>query len=188
MKVILGLGNPGLRYRYSRHNLGFAVIEKLAKKQKIRISQKGFKCLLGQGQIQGQPVVLLKSLTFMNLSGQAARAIVKQKRIKPADLLVIVDDINLPLGKIRIRSGGSDGGHLGLRSIIEALGSKNFVRLRIGIGAPTLKAENKKLTQHVLGRFNKKETKVINQAVPEAASACVLWATEGIQVAMNKFN
>jgi len=188
VKAILGLGNPGLRYRFSRHNLGFAVVEKLAKKHKIKINRNGFSCLFGQGRIRGQTVVLVKPLTFMNLSGRSAVEIVKQKRIKLADLLVIADDINLPLGKIRIRPSGTDGGHKGLRSIIETLSSKDFARLRVGVGEPGAKRKERELTRHVLGRFNKKETKIINEAREEAVVASVVWITEGMQAAMNRFN
>lgn len=185
MKVILGLGNPGLKFKFSRHNLGFLVVEKLAKSQKIEINQRGFSCLFGQGKLEANDLFLAKPLTFMNLSGQAASSIVKKKKIDLADLLVVVDDVNLPVGRIRIRPGGSDGGHRGLRSIIEALGTQEFPRLRIGAGAQPGKA---RLSAHVLSRFNKSQTKIINEALEKACECSIIWTKEGIQAAMNRFN
>jgi len=188
VKIIIGLGNPGLRFKFSRHNLGFLVVEKLAKSNSIKINQKTLNCLLGKGRIEHQQVFLAKPLTFMNLSGEAVAQIVKRKKTNLEDLLIICDDVNLPLGKIRIRVEGTDGGHKGLRSIIERLGSKDFARLRVGVGAPEFKAESGKLTGHVLGRFNKKEIKIVNAAEKIAAAACVVWAKDGIAKAMNQFN
>lgn len=184
MKAIIGLGNPGLRFTSSRHNLGFLVIERLAKINRIRISKKVFNCLLGKGVIENQEVLLGVPLTFMNLSGKAVASIVRQKRINLTDLLVICDDVNLPIGRIRIRAKGSEGGHRGLGSIIEILGSENFPRLRVGIGMPAVKA----LKQYVLGRLTKKEARIIKQAVEEAAACCKVWINEGVSSAMNRFN
>ncbi len=199
MKAILGLGNPGLIYRFSRHNLGFLVVEKLARAKKIRLVKRAFNCLLGQGAFENQQVLLAKPLTFVNVSGQAALLIVKRKKIHLKDLLIICDDVNLPLGKIRIGTSGSDGGHKGLRSIIEALDSRDFSRLRIGIGRPARpefsqaggpegKAEGDKLSRHVLGKFYRREIKIINEAIEKAAAASEVWTKEGIAAAMNKFN
>lgn len=188
MKVILGLGNPGLRYKLSRHNLGALVVEKLARIKKIRLNQKAFNCLLGKGKIENQPLLLGLPLTFMNLSGTAAAAIVRRSKIELSDLLVVCDDVNLPLGKLRLRPNGSSGGHKGLTSIIEALGSQDFPRLKIGVGRPRASTTDAALTGHVLGRFNKRETKVVNQAIGQAVQACCLWSEEGIAQAMNKFN
>ena len=183
MKVILGLGNPGLRFRFSRHNLGFLVVEKLAKAKKVKITQQ---------------LLLVKSSTFVNLSGQAAAKIVKQTKIQLKDLLVICDDINLPLGKIRIKPRGSEGGHKGLCSIIKALGTGDFPRLRIGVGTPQKRAEEGRLrsckqergilSKYVLGCFNRKEIKIINEAVEETVRCCQVWAEEDIATAMNRFN
>lgn len=134
-----------------------------------------------------QQVLLVKPLTFVNLSGHSARSIVRRNKIQLEDLLVVCDDVNLPLGKIRIRPSGSDGGHKGLRSIIEALQSESFPRLRIGVGAP-IRAEEDTLKEHVLGNFDKKEIKVIGEAIETAAACCSVWAEEGIAAAMNRFN
>ncbi len=188
MKVILGLGNPGLNFRFSRHNLGFLVIERLARRHKIKIKQKLFNCLLGKGWIGNQEVSLAEPLTFMNLSGEVVALIVKRQKIRLADLLVVCDDVNLPLGKIRIRPKGSAGGHKGLSSIIAALGTTAFPRLRIGVGRPAAGAGKSKLSKYVLGRFNKQEIKTIKETVEEAASASAVWAEQGITPAMNQFN
>ncbi len=184
MKVILGLGNPGLRYRLSRHNLGFLVVKTLARANRIRIRQRAFNCLLGKGTIENQEVVLGLPLTFMNLSGEAACAIAKHERVNPEDLLIVCDDVNLPLGKMRIRPKGSDGGHKGLRSIIEALGNCEFPRLRIGVAKPG----QDNLTRYVLGRFNKRESKVINETIEEATRAIEVWLKAGVKTAMDQFN
>ncbi|MBN2096980.1 MAG: aminoacyl-tRNA hydrolase [Candidatus Omnitrophica bacterium] len=184
MKAIIGLGNFGLRYRDTRHNLGFLVIERLAKKHRIKIKQKLFHCLLGVGLLEEELVLLAQPQTFVNLSGQAAREIVKQKKIALPDLLVVCDDINLPLGKIRLKADGSDGGHKGLRSIITALGKSAFARLRIGIG----RKKQGGLSKFVLARFPKAENKIINQAQEQAVACIEDWVALGINAAMNKFN
>ncbi len=188
MKVILGLGNPGIGYRFSRHNLGFLVVKSLARAESIKIKQRAFNCLLGKGRIENQEVLLGFPLTFMNLSGEAVALIVKQKKIKLTDLLIVSDDVNLPLGKIRIRAKGSDGGHKGLRSIIGRLQTEDFPRLRIGVSTPRVNAKRGKLTRHVLGRFNKREIKIINKAIELAASASVVWVKAGVATAMDRFN
>lgn len=188
MKVIVGLGNPGLRFKYSRHNLGFWVVEYLAQTRDIEINQKGFKSLIGQGVLAGEKVLLVKPLTFMNLSAEAVGPLVRQKKIELSELLVVCDDVNLPLGKIRLRAKGSDGGHKGLRSIINGLASSDFARLRIGVGAEHLKTAKPDLTEHVLGKFNKQEVKTIKAAAEEAAAVCLTWIKDGIGAAMNKFN
>jgi PTH1 family peptidyl-tRNA hydrolase len=188
VKVIIGLGNPGLRFRRSRHNLGFLVVEKLARLHRIKITQKNYNCVYGQGWIGNQYVFLAKPLTFVNLSGQAVISIIKKQKIHEEDLLVICDDINLSLGKIRIRATGSDGGHKGLRSIIETLKTKEIPRLRIGVGTAQIETRRIKLSKYVLAGFNRKEIKIIDQAIEEAAACCEIWIKEGIVLAMNKVN
>ena len=182
------MGNPGPEYEFSRHNLGFAVVEKLARANKIRLAKKVFNCLLGQGALGNRQVLLAEPLTFVNLSGQAALEIVKRGKIQPRELLVICDDVNLSLGKIRIRAGGSAGGHNGLRSIIEALERRDFPRLRIGVGRPKEKAEKDRLSRHVLGRFGREEMKTVSEAVEKAQAASELWVKKGSAAAMNQFN
>ena len=184
MKIILGLGNPGLRFRASRHNLGFLTVEALAGAHRIKIKQRRDRCLLGKGKIATEEVILGFPLTLMNLSGEAVAVLVKQNEVELKDLLIVCDDIDLGLGKIRMRSKGTAGGHNGLKYIIELLGSDNFPRLRIGVGRP----KTAKLTGHVLGRFNKQERKVIDEKLQEAVSSLEIWIKEGIQAAMNEFN
>ncbi len=188
MKVILGLGNPGLKFRFSRHNLGFLAVEKLAQVNGIKLGQKRLNCLLGEGRLKGQKVLLVEPLTFVNLSGEAVSLIIKRRKMQLKELLVVCDDVNLPLGKIRLRAGGSHGGHNGLRSIIEALDNQDFPRLRIGVGRPQHQARRSKLTQHVLGRFSRSEIKAVNAVLEEALSCIQVWLQAGIARAMNKFN
>ena len=188
MKVIVGLGNSGLRFEFSRHNLGFLVVEKLAQAKNIRITKRAYECLFGEGIIESQEVLIAKPLTFVNLSGVAASAIFRQRKIHLEDLLIVCDDINLPLGKIRIRPKGSDGGHKGLRSIITALGSSGFARLRVGISTPKPRSGKYQLSKFVLQKFSKREVKIIDNAIEEAVDCCKVWATEGIESAMNRFN
>jgi PTH1 family peptidyl-tRNA hydrolase len=188
VKAIIGLGNPGLRYKSTRHNVGFLVVRRLARANRIRIQKRVFNLSFGKGTIGKQGILLGLPLTFMNLSGEAVASVVKRHKIELKDLLVICDDINLPLGKIRIRPKGTDGGHKGLRSIIQKLGSEDFSRLRIGIGFPQEEVKECGLRKYVLARFNKKETKIVEQVVEEAVQASQVWAKEGIATCMNKFN
>jgi len=183
LKIILGIGNPGLRYKFSRHNLGFLVVEALAKENKIKLTRKNYNYLFGQASVDKQRLVLVKPLSFVNRSGEAAALIIKQKKIDLKDLLIVCDDINLPLGKIRIRGTGSEGGHNGLRSIIQSLGSKDFPRLRIGVDRAGVE-----LSRHVLGRFKRAETKIITEAIERSADCCRVWLSDGIAVAMDRFN
>ncbi|MFH1046372.1 MAG: aminoacyl-tRNA hydrolase [Candidatus Omnitrophota bacterium] len=188
MKIVVGLGNPGITYSATRHNVGFALIKYLARTEKIKLREKAFHCLLGRGTIGQVQVILALPLTFMNLSGQALAALAKRYNIALTDVLVVCDDAALPLGAMRIRPSGSDGGHKGLRSIIEELGSSDFARLRIGIGQPPTDAHQKPLTEFVLGKFSKKETPVIEKTIKDAAEAILLWIKEGAAPVMNRFN
>lgn len=187
MKVILGLGNPGLRYRDNRHNLGYRVVEKLAQENKIKIAHRHGRFIAGEGLFGNEQVLLAKPLTYMNLSGEAALAIVKQQQAACKDMLVVCDDVNLPLGKMRIKARGRSGGHNGLRSIINALHTEEFPRLRIGIGMPA-ESGGENLSAHVLAKFNKNELKLVKEAVAEGAHCCQIWLEEGIEPAMNYFN
>lgn len=186
MKVILGLGNPGRRFRFNRHNLGFLAVEQLGKLLKIEINQRASTCLLGKGRIGHQRLLLGLPLTFMNLSGTAAASLLKQAKIQLKDLLIICDDVNLSVGRMRLRPGGSAGGHKGLASIIAALASEKFPRLRIGAGRP--QKSRGALSQHVLSGFNKKEIKLISKVIDRAVDCAQVWTKEGITKAMNKFN
>ena len=183
MKLIVGLGNPGREYQGTRHNVGFAAIDVLARRHGIHVRSRRNKALVGEGVIGGSEVVLAKPLTFMNLSGQAVGGLVRRYRLDFSDITVICDDVNLPLGRLRVRAGGSAGGHKGLRSIIHSLGAEEFARIRIGIGSPA-----GDMVDHVLSRFRKVERRIASEAVGKAADAAEAILTAGIEQAMNQFN
>ncbi len=185
MKVIIGLGNPGRSYSKTRHNLGFMVIDKLASECGIKLNRKGFYSIWSEGLIVGEKVILAKPQTFMNLSGKAVRSILKNLRAETSDLLIISDDMDIGLGKIKIRQKGSSGGHKGIKSVIDAIGTDRFIRLRIGIGKP----ENKEETEsYVLRSFKKTEIPSATESVHMAAEATVTIIKDGVTAAMNRFN
>jgi PTH1 family peptidyl-tRNA hydrolase len=184
VKIIVGLGNPGERYANTRHNAGWEVVDELAQRHRIALTTAKFEGLFGSGRIGEQAVALLKPLTFMNDSGWAVQAARSFYDCPQDELLVVCDDINLPLGRLRVRRSGSAGGHRGLLSIEEQLGSQAYPRLRIGIGrgeAPDQKA-------HVLSRFTKEQEETIVAAIRRAADAVERWLTHGIETCMNEFN
>lgn len=185
MKLIVGLGNPGARYLFSRHNYGFMVLEKLAGDFDIPVGMSKFNSLYGKGLIKGIPVVMAKPQTFMNLSGEAVERFLHFFKIDPGDLIVIHDDLDLPFGHMRIKRGGGDGGHRGIRSIIEHIDSPDFVRIRMGIGKPPVReaAEG-----YVLERFAEGEMKQLPEFVTRGSQAVVEVVSSGTQVAMNTFN
>lgn len=185
MKLITGLGNPQEQYQLTKHNIGYQVIERIAQHNQIIIGRKKCNSILGEGIIGTKKVILAKPLTYMNLSGKAVRSVVNWGKINLKDLIVICDDVNLGFGTIRIRSKGSDGGHKGLRSIIDFLNSQDFPRLRIGVGSSR---KIKDMTSYVLRPFSKRHTKIINESVDTAAEAAEVWVRDGIVAAMNRFN
>ena len=190
MKLIVGLGNPGFKYRHTRHNIGFMVLDKLASDFRIKIKKHAFDSILGAGKIKGQDVVLAKPLTYMNLSGRAVAAIIEDKGISAEDLLVIMDDIDLPLGKIRVRPKGSSGGHKGVSSIIKELGTRDFPRLRIGIAGEEEKRAQRAsiLSDYVLRPFRGKEKKALSGLISRCADCALAWIEHGTDTAMNRFN
>lgn len=193
MKLIAGLGNPGFLYARNRHNIGFMCIRHFARTQGIRFDRKQGHARTGLGKIAGNRVVLARPQTFMNSSGESVSQLSKRFNITPADLIVIHDDLDLPLGKIRIRLGGSSGGHKGLDSIITHLGSEDFYRLRVGIGrpdTPEVSAADKEaaVIDYVLSDFTPEEKGIITRVIPKVSQAIVCLLTEGLTVAMNKFN
>jgi PTH1 family peptidyl-tRNA hydrolase len=185
MKLIIGLGNPGLKYTNTRHNVGFKVINKLAKLAKIKIRDRKYKSKIGEGKISGNEVILAKPMTYVNLSGEAVELLVKNFQVPLTELLVVYDDINLELGKIRIRKKGSAGGHNGMKSIIEKLNSQEFIRIRIGIGSPPHDVE---FRDYVLSNFTEEEEEIIESTIEKAAQAVICIVEKGIDVAMNKYN
>ena len=185
MKMIVGLGNPGMKYAGSRHNLGFSVAAELADRHNIRINTVRLKGLCGSGVIAGQKVLLVQPQTYMNNSGECVKPLADYYRVPPEDVLVIYDDIALDVGRIRIRAKGSAGGHNGMKSLIRYLGSEEFPRIRVGVGA---KPPQMDLADYVLGHFPKEELPVIREAVQRAADAAELWISQGVETAMNRFN
>ena len=185
MKFIVGLGNPGRAYRYTKHNVGFRALEELAKENNIKIRTKRYGSLLGKGKIAGEDVVLLMPVTYMNLSGKAVEEAVEEEGIKLDDLLIICDDINLRLGTIRMRIKGSAGGHKGLVSIIEGVGTGGFARIRIGIATDFIRGD---ITKYVLSPFKKKDLKKIKAVTGHIIDAVYLWVKFGPEAAMNKYN
>jgi len=184
LKLIVGLGNPGPSYARNRHNVGHQCLERLARQNEMSFGRMMFKAMIASGSIGGTRVLLAKPLTFMNLSGQSVRPLMRWYRASLSDLLVIYDDLDLPLGKIRLRQKGSSGGHKGMTSIIQEVGSNEFARMRIGIGRP-LHGEP---PDYVLSDFTRDELMVMDLAYDQAVAAVEAFVTEGIATAMNRFN
>lgn len=186
MKLIVGLGNPGLIYAGSRHNIGFQVIKSLAAVLKTSLKRdSSVFALVGKAKIRQENVVLALPQTFMNLSGLAVKALLKKFKITPEQLLVVCDDLDLDLGRMKIRAAGSSAGQRGVKSIIEQIGTQNFNRLRIGIGRPANKADAAK---YVLSGFLRKEKETVGEIKEEAVSCCLSWAEKGIVETMDTFN
>jgi len=191
VKLIIGLGNPGRGYADNRHNIGFMCLNHFAWTQGIGFDKKQGQARIGSGEVVGSQVVLAKPQTYMNLSGQSVSRLVKRFNINLSDLLIIHDDLDLPLGKIRIRQGGSSGGHKGIGSIITELGSQDFLRLRVGISRPVEDAgeiSESGIIAYVLSDFTLEEKQVITQVVPRVSEAVLCLLTEGLVAAMNKYN
>lgn len=185
MYLIAGLGNPTKEYDKTRHNAGFSVIDVLADRYRIDVSEKKHKALCGRGVIEGKKVLLLKPQTFMNLSGESIRAAADYYKIAPEEMIVIYDDISLEPGQLRIRLKGSAGGHNGIKNIIANLGTQDFPRIKVGVGA---KPPRMDLADYVLSRFGAGEQKLMDEAFGEAAEAAVMMMTDGAERAMNHFN
>lgn len=183
-KLVVGLGNPGSKYEGTRHNIGFEVIDRLAEGGSGATFTRKFDGLLAESEINFHRVLLLKPETFMNLSGRSVAQAMRFYKLELADLLVVCDDLNLPLGKLRMRGGGSDGGQKGLRDITAQLGSDDYARLRVGIGdRGAIDAAD-----FVLSRFRSADRPVVDDALILASQAVAVWATQGPAAAMNRFN
>jgi PTH1 family peptidyl-tRNA hydrolase len=185
MKLIVGLGNPGRRYRATRHNVGWEVIDRLARRWRTVVTVEDGWSLVGRAAVEGRRVLLAKPQTYVNVSGVAVADLRRRHRIPVEDLYVVVDDLDLPLGRIRMRARGTHGGHNGLRSVIEALGSEEFPRLRIGIGRPP---EGVEPAEFVLTRVSDDERPVLDAALHRAVEALEVAVIEGPAAAMNRFN
>lgn len=183
MFLIVGLGNPGREYENTRHNIGFAAIDIIAEKYNIDVNRTKFKGEYGEGFINGNKVILLKPYTFMNLSGESVREAIDFYKLTEEEVLIIYDDISLEVGRLRIREKGSAGGHNGIKSIINHMGTDVFTRIKIGVGAP--KGD---LVNHVLGKFSKEEANILKQTLDVVAKATEDIIANGAKDAMNKFN
>jgi len=193
MKLIVGLGNPGRGYANNRHNVGFVCLNHFARMQGIRFDKKQGRARIGLGEVAGSQVVVAKPQTYMNLSGQSVSFLVKKFNINLNDLLVIHDDLDLPLNKIRVRQDGSSGGHKGVDSIIIELRSQDFIRIRVGIGRPVknegfTEFSEDEIINYVLSDFTPDEKQTITQVIPRVSEAILCLLTEGSTVAMNKYN
>lgn len=184
MKLIVGLGNPGPRYANNRHNVGFQVVARLAERHRLTFGRVMFKACVTSGSIAGERIVLARPLTFMNLSGQAVRPLLRWYHLDLSELLVIHDDLDLPLGRIRLRPSGGSGGHKGMASIIQSLNSEEFARLRIGIGRP-VRGEPQ---AYVLQDFYQEQLSTMEEAYDRAVSAAEHFIRDGIVAAMDEFN
>ncbi len=186
MKLIVGLGNPGRAHRNFRHNIGKRIVEELTREFKIKLIQdKDTRSKIGAGRIKGNKFFLAHPVIFMNQSGESVSLLLKKYKLSNKDLLIICDDLDLNLGKIRIRAQGASGGHKGLESIIEHLKTKEFSRLKIGIGRPVCRDNIK---DFVLTSFNREEKENIKKTIERTADCCRVWLTQGMSKAMNKFN
>lgn len=183
MFLIVGLGNPGKEYDNTRHNIGFAAIDAIAKKYNIDVNRIKFKGVYGETFIGGEKVILLKPTTYMNLSGESIREVIDFYKLTSEDILVIYDDISLEVGRIRIREKGSAGGHNGIKSIISHLGTDKFSRIKIGVGQP--KGD---LVNHVLGKFSKEELEDLDKVLDAVMDSAEVVIKEDTKEAMNKFN
>ncbi|MCX5850013.1 MAG: aminoacyl-tRNA hydrolase [Deltaproteobacteria bacterium] len=185
MYLILGLGNPGSRYQYTRHNIGFMVLEKIATQWEVDLKQKSFEALWNRGKISGINVLLAIPQTYMNLSGNAARKLLAYFKMDISNLIVIHDDLDLPFGKLRLKTGGGDAGHKGLKSITTCLGSGDFMRVRMGIGKPS---DRSRVEDYVLKQFGSEESAMLQQIIQFAAEATTDIVMSGMQQAMAKYH
>ena len=181
--VVVGLGNPGPKYANTRHNAGYLCVDELAARHSVALSDKRKAALLGEGRVAGKRVALVKPRTFMNLSGEAVRYALDRYRVRADAVLVVLDDLDLPLGKVRLRERGGSGGHNGLNSINAALGTTDYARLRIGIGRP-----DGETVGYVLGAFATEERDAAQDAISRAANAAEAWLAHGVRHAMDNFN
>jgi PTH1 family peptidyl-tRNA hydrolase len=192
MKLIVGLGNPGFLYARNRHNIGFMCVSHLARWKNITFDRKQGHARTGIGNISGHRVVLARPQTYMNASGESVSALMKKLDVRPADLIAIHDDLDLPPGKIRLRLGGSSGGHKGIDSIIAHIGTRDFYRVRVGIGRPELDTsvadKESAVIDYVLRDFTREEKKIIDEVIPKVSEAVGVLLAEGLTAAMNRFN
>lgn len=191
MKLIVGSGNPGKAYAHNRHNVGFRCLNYFAKHHSISFDRRQCQARIGIGEVEGEKLLLAKPRTFVNLSGKAVGCLVHGHDIPLSNLVVIYDDLDLPLGKIRLRQRGGSGGHKGMASIISALRSEDFPRIRVGVGRPQVEEQSNNedaIVNHVLSDFSPQEEKVIKAVIATVAEAIDCFLTRGIEAAMSRFN
>jgi len=185
MFLIVGLGNPGMAYAHTRHNLGFRIVQQVARETGITLSKKGHKARYGEGLIDGEKIILARPQTYVNLSGQSVKSFLQSLGIAPSQLLVIHDDIDLPFGALRLKRGGGSGGHNGIESIIRHIQTDEFNRLKVGVGRPPLKEEP---ADYVLKSFSSSEKKKLSPLIAKAAEAVLMVIEQGMERAMNEYN
>ena len=191
MKLIVGLGNPGKTYAHNRHNVGFRCLNYFARLHSIRFDHRQCRAKVGTGELGGELLLLAKPGTFVNLSGSSVACLVRKHDIPLSDLLVIYDDLDLPLGKIRLRQSGSSGGHKGMNSVISTLGSEDFPRIRVGIGHPQMEEQSTNedaIVNYVLSDFSPQEEAIMKPVIVKVAEAIDCFLSRGIEAAMSKFN
>ncbi|AEI68549.1 aminoacyl-tRNA hydrolase [Corallococcus macrosporus] len=188
MKLIVGLGNPGREYERHRHNIGFMVVEALLSRARAELNQGKFAARAGQGTLGGERVLFLEPQTFMNLSGRSVGEAARFYKVPVADVLVIHDELDLPLGRLQLKAGGGSGGHNGLKSIVSSLGDEGFIRLRFGIGKPEGPNARERVSGYVLSNFDDGERRELDALIDRAMDMTELWLREGLSVAMNRFN
>jgi len=185
MKIIIGLGNPGRKYERTRHNAGFLAVDQIARDLRFSLSQEKYHAFIGKCRIGDEDALVAKPQTFMNESGRSVGAVLRYTYAKPADLIVVHDELDIPLGTVRVKTGGGHGGHNGLRSIIEHIGTPDFIRIRVGVGRP---APGRDAADYVLSPFTAEERQAADEAVVKAADAVKAVIRDGLTKAMNEFN
>lgn len=185
MKLIVGLGNPGRDYAGTRHNIGFGVVTRISDKYNIPFGSKEHKAVCGKGMIGSEKVIIAQPQTFMNLSGESVRSLADYYKVECEDIIVAYDDVSMEVGQLRVRAKGSAGGHNGIKNIIAHLGTNEFPRVKVGVGA---KPEGGDLVRHVLGRFSKGDEKIIGEALDLAVEAVETIVSDGVDAAMNRYN
>ncbi len=186
MKLIVGLGNPGIEYQFTPHNMGFLAVDRIAEQAGVRVTNRNCRSQTGRAVLEGQDVVLAKPETYMNLSGAAVRELVREYEVQPEqDLIVIYDELDLPFGNLRIRQRGSSAGHNGIASVIGALGTQEIMRIRLGVGPDHPVGDG---ARYVLSQFKKTQYPVLDQVLDSAADAVRVILKDGVQAAMNRFN
>ena len=185
MKLVVGLGNPGKKYQHTRHNIGFRIIDRIAEQNNVLVTRKCCDALVGEWILDGEKIVLVKPQTYMNRSGEAIRSLLRKFGALAQDMVVVYDDLDLPLGRIRVRSGGSAGGHRGALSILESLAGATFLRVRLGIGRPP---EGVDPADFVLATFKPEEAETVGMLINQGAKAVVYLLREGLERTMREFN